>query len=173
MNKLVRLMALGVFGGGLALGGAAACSEQVDDSYTAASYEDTNYEDCDTEDQVNREDDCGYWFYNGMYYLGRKPGQSGIWYYWSWVTPGKTSYAPAGWNPPHGLKAPAASAATKQRYKDYQKTLPKNQKPADSVKNGNQPKPAGGNQSVPKTNNNPPKAKTNSGGGFSGGTRRR
>lgn len=158
MKKLVRLTALGVFGVGLALGGVAGCAQGSDDYVVA------EYEDCDVEDQQNREDDCGYWAYNGLFYVGRMPGQGAIWHYWNWVTPGRTSWAPVGWTAPHGLKAPAASSATKKRYTEYQKTLPKNQKPADSVKNGNQPK-SGGNQGVPKNDSGTTTKRTTTGSG--------
>lgn len=160
MNKIVRLAVLGVFGAGLALGGSAACA-------SGPAYAQTSYDDCDPEDQQGREDDCGYWHYDGLYSTGVMPGVGAVWMYWSWVVPGTVSFAPAGWTPPHGLKAPAASEETKTKYKSHQKKQreaekkarekAKNNKPADSVKNGNQPKSGGGNQSVPK-NNPAPKA---------------
>lgn len=146
MKKLVHLATLGViavFGVGISVG--CATTKTSEPSYAVAEYE-----DCDTEDQYNREDDCGYWNYNGLFYVGALPGPGALWYYWSWVVPGQTSWAPIGWKAPYNLKAPVASVKTKQRYKDFQRKQHEAGKP---VTGGNATKATNsgsGNQGVPR-----------------------
>src|SRR3990170_881077 len=114
VQTVITAVALGA---GVALG-AAGCAST-----------DTRYEDCEVSDQYvdgdmivraqTYESDCGYWEQNGQYFLREALVAGAVWHWYSWVTPGKNSFHPEGWKPPHGLKPPKESTESKNRRKKY------------------------------------------------------
>jgi hypothetical protein len=47
--------------------------------------------ECDAGDYTEHDSDCGY------------VDSAGMWQYFSWTSPGKTTYSPDGWEPPAGV----------------------------------------------------------------------
>lgn len=106
----VRLIATAVLlGAGVALSGVGCATSEP------------RYEDCEVSDQEAREPDCGYYERGGDYRLSSTPLDGWAWVWWSWVTPGQSSFPPSGWKPPHGLRPPTESKATEKRRKQHEK----------------------------------------------------
>ena len=150
-KRIRGLVLSGVLGAGIALG-AAGCGGNP------------QYEDCEVSDQEAREADCGYWQNTSDGYFLRDGLVDGaVWTWWSWVIVGQSSFAPADWKPPHGLKPPTESSAAEKRRKAYEKARKAEQKRQEELRKqqnrapaaGTQPRSGSGNQGIPKGNTVP------------------
>lgn len=128
--RVQTVIAAIALGAGVALG-AAGCAG------------DTRYEDCEVDDQYvdgdtivraqTYESDCGYWEQNGEYFLREALVAGATWHWYTWVTPGKPSFAPEGWKPPHGLKPPKESSESRKRREKHEKSTSTSTRPTPAA----------------------------------------